>query len=87
MVGWRDTLAVWPPLLVIGGTFAAVQFVWSNFVGFELVDIVSAVASMAAGVVVLRFWKPQDELAVRPRRRRRRTRRRAEPRPTAGRDV
>ena len=24
----------------IGGTFAAVQFVWSNFVGFELVDIV-----------------------------------------------
>ena len=61
MAGWRDTLAVWPALLVIGGTFAAVQFVWSNFVGFELVDIVSSVASMAAGVIVLRFWKPTED--------------------------
>jgi lactate permease len=60
MTGWRDTLAVWLPLLVIGGTFAAVQFVWSNFVGFELVDIVAAVSSMAAGVLVLRAWKPRQ---------------------------
>jgi lactate permease len=58
MTGWRDTLAVRVPLLVIGGTFAAVQFSWSNFVGFELVDIVAAVSSMAAGVVILHFWKP-----------------------------
>ena len=35
MTGWRNTLAVWVPLLVIGGTFAAVQFVWSNFVGLR----------------------------------------------------
>ena len=42
MTSWRETLAdlapAWP---IIGGTFAAVQFLWSNFVGFELVDIVA----------------------------------------------
>ena len=61
MAGWRATVAVWPALLAVGGTFAGVQFVWSNFVGFELVDIVSAVASLAAGVAVLGVWKPKDE--------------------------
>jgi lactate permease len=61
MVGLRDTLAIWPALLVIGGTFAAVQFAWSNYVGFELVDLMSAVASLLAGVIVLRLWKPRDE--------------------------
>ncbi len=61
MTGWRQTFAVWPALLAIGGTFAAVQFLWSNFVGFELVDIVSSVASLAAGVAVLGVWKPKDE--------------------------
>ncbi len=61
MAGWRATIAIWPALLAVGGTFAGVQFVWSNFVGFELVDIVSAVASLAAGVALLGFWKPKDE--------------------------
>jgi len=41
MTSWRETRAVWFPLTVIGGTFASVQFVWSNYVGFELVDIVA----------------------------------------------
>ena len=61
MSGWRAMVAVWPALLTVGGTFALVQFAWSNFVGFELVDIVSAVASLAAGVTLLRFWRPKDE--------------------------
>ncbi len=61
MVGWRATRPVWPALLVVGGTFAAVQFLWSNFVGYELVDIISAVASLVSGVVLLRFWKPREE--------------------------
>ncbi len=58
MTGWRHTLEVWLPLAVIGGTFAGVQLIWSNLVGFELVDVVSAVCSMTAGVIVLRLWKP-----------------------------
>ncbi len=36
MTSWRETFVVWVPLAAIGGTFAAVQFLWSNFVGFEL---------------------------------------------------
>jgi lactate permease len=60
MASWRETVAVWFPLAVIGGTFAAVQFVWSNYVGFELVDIVASVASMTAGVIVIRFWRPRQ---------------------------
>ena len=61
MVPWRATLAVWPALLAVGGAFAGTQFAWSNFVGFELVDLASSIASLLAGVVVLRFWKPEDE--------------------------
>jgi lactate permease len=60
MTGWRATFAVWPALLVVGGTFAAVQFVWSNFVEFKLVDIISSVASLAAGVALLSVWQPKD---------------------------
>jgi lactate permease len=56
----RKTWEVRFPLLVIGGTFAAVQFLWSNFVGFELVDIVSSVSSLCAGVVVIRLWRPRE---------------------------
>jgi lactate permease len=60
MTGWRATLAVWPALLAVGGSFALAQFAWSNLVGFELVDIISAVASLAAGVVLLRWWRPRE---------------------------
>jgi lactate permease len=61
MASWRETFAVWPALLVVGGSFASAQFLWSNFVGFELVDIISSVASLLAGFVLLRVWRPQDE--------------------------
>jgi lactate permease len=57
---WRKTWEVRFPLLVIGGTFATVQFVWSNYVGFELVDIASSVASLCAGVIVVRVWRPRE---------------------------
>jgi lactate permease len=60
MTTWRATLAVSLPLSVIGGTFASVQFLWSNYVGFELVDIVASVASLLAGVIVIRFWRPKE---------------------------
>ncbi|MFO0959446.1 MAG: L-lactate permease [Isosphaeraceae bacterium] len=58
MVGWRSARQVWPAFLVVGGTFAAVQFLWSNYVGVDLVDIASAVASLVAGVALLLIWKP-----------------------------
>jgi lactate permease len=61
LAGWRAMWQVWPALLAVGGTFAGVQFAWSNFVGFELVDIVSSVASLAAGVLLFRVWKPAED--------------------------
>ena len=61
MVPWRETFQVWPALLTVGGAFAGTQFLWSNLVGFELVDLASSIASLLAGVAVLRFWKPKDE--------------------------
>ena len=61
LVPWRETWAVWPALLTVGLSFAATQFVWSNFVGFEVVDLASAVASLVAGTILLRFWRPRAE--------------------------
>jgi lactate permease len=59
LAGFRAMLAVWPALLAVGGTFAAVQWAWSNYVGVDLVDIASAVASLLAGVAVLGVWRPR----------------------------
>ena len=47
--------------MVIGGSFAVVQFLWSNYVGYELVDIIAAVASLTSGVVLLQIWRPKEE--------------------------
>ncbi len=59
--GWRATWAVAPALGVIGGTFALVQWAWSNFIGVDLVDLVSAIASLLAGVAFLKVWRPSSE--------------------------
>ena len=87
MTSWRETRAVWFPLLVIGGTFASVQFIWSNYVGFELVDIVSSAAGMLAGVIVIRLWRPETTWRFPDRSRRSRSfRRRARRRPLSSPD-
>lgn len=59
--GPRGAFAIAPALGVIGGVFALTQWFWSNHVGFELVDIVSSLASLMAAVVLLKFWKPKQE--------------------------
>ena len=48
MVGWRETSAVWPALVVSGGSFAVTQFYWSNYQESGLVDIVCR-PGLAAG--------------------------------------
>ncbi|MBE3035374.1 MAG: lactate permease LctP family transporter [Actinobacteria bacterium] len=60
MSGWRGLRGVWPAVVVCGGTFAAVQFLWSNFVGPELVDIVGGVVSIVALALFCRVWQPAD---------------------------
>jgi lactate permease len=65
-VGRRRMLEVWPACLTAGGSFAIMQFVMSNFHGPWLVDIVSAAVSMFALVLLMRFWKPREEMLGTP---------------------
>ncbi len=58
MSGWRGLRGVWPAVLICGGSFAAVQFLWSNFVGPELVDIAGGLTSIAALALFCRVWQP-----------------------------
>ena len=58
MTTWRGTLEVLPALLVAGGSFAGMQYYWSNHVETGLVDIVSAIFSLLVVVVLLKFWRP-----------------------------
>ena len=60
MSGWRGLRGVWPAVAVCGGTFALVQFGWSNFIGPELVDIAGGLASIAALALFARVWHPAD---------------------------
>jgi lactate permease len=59
MVGWRETFEVLPAILVVGVSFATTQFIWSNFIDSNLVDIASGVVSLLSTVLFLRFWKPR----------------------------
>jgi lactate permease len=58
MVGWRGMLEVWPAVAVVGGVFASVQFLMSNFVGPQLTDIMSSLTALAALLLLLRLWRP-----------------------------
>src|SRR3954452_23494804 len=59
--GWRRMVEVWPTVLVAGATFAIGQFTVSNFVGPELTDALSALASLTAVALLLRVWQPAQE--------------------------
>jgi lactate permease len=56
--GFRGMLGVWPAVLVGGGSFAVSQFLVSNYSGPLLVDVVSALVSIAALTAFLRIWQP-----------------------------
>lgn len=60
MVGWRETFEVLPAILVVGVSFAVTQFVWSNFIDSNLVDIAGGLVSLVSTVVFLRFWQPRN---------------------------
>jgi len=59
MVGWAETFEVLPAILVVGFSFSLTQYLWSNHVDSNLVDIAGGVVSLVATLVFLRFWRPK----------------------------
>ena len=57
--GFNGMFEIWPAVLVAGVFFAIPQFLVSNFHGPWLVDVVSAVCSMAAVTGLLLIWHPK----------------------------
>lgn len=58
--GFRGMIAVWPPILVAGVTFAIPQYLISNFHGPWLVDVVAAIVSMVSLILFLKLWSPRE---------------------------
>ncbi len=59
MVGWKETFEVLPAILVVGISFASMQFFWSNHMDSNLVDITAGLFSLLCTVLFLLFWKPK----------------------------
>ena len=57
--GRKGMMEIWPAILVCGVSFAIPQYLVSNFIGPELVDIIAAIISMVSLVLFLRVWQPK----------------------------
>lgn len=57
--GRKAMWEIWPAILVTGASFALSQFLVSNYIGPELVDVIAAVVSMSCLVAFLRVWRPE----------------------------
>jgi lactate permease len=56
--GRRGLREAWPAPLVAGLVFAVVQFAVSNYVNYQMTDILASLASAAAVVALVRVWTP-----------------------------
>lgn len=62
--GFKGIKETFPAIIVSGGGFAVTQFIFLNFVGPELVNVSSAIVSLLALIVFLRFWQPKQPLTA-----------------------
>ncbi|MGI8330739.1 L-lactate permease [Actinomadura scrupuli] len=58
--GRRGLRQTWPAALVCGLAFAVAQYLTSNFVSVPLTDVVAALVSAAAVVLLVRMWRPRE---------------------------
>jgi len=61
MAGFRGMLGVWPACLVAGVAFAVPQFLVSNLLGPNLVDIIAAASCIVVTYLFLKLWQPKEE--------------------------
>ena len=59
--GMRSVRALWPVLLVAGGSFAIAQFGTSNYLDYALTDVLSSLASLIVTLLFLRVWSPRPD--------------------------
>ena len=59
MDGLRGVRETWPAALVAGLSFAVTQYFTSNYIGPELPDITSALASLISLTLFLKIWQPK----------------------------
>jgi lactate permease len=57
--GRKAMMEIWPAILVSGLSFAIPQYLVSNYIGPELVDVIAAISSMVCLILFLRVWKPK----------------------------
>ncbi len=56
--GLKSIRALWPALVVSGGSFALTQFATSNFISYQLTDVLASLVSLIVTVGFLKTWKP-----------------------------
>lgn len=61
--GKRGVRQTWPVALVAGAVFGATQFVVSNFLAFELTDVIASLLTVGAVLLMLKFWQPRGYVA------------------------
>jgi lactate permease len=59
--GRRSVRALWPMLLVAGGSFATAQFITSNFLDYALTDVLSSLTSLIVTIAFMTVWKPAPD--------------------------
>jgi lactate permease len=59
--GMRSVRVLWPVLLVAGGSFAASQFITSNFLDYALTDVLASLGSLIVTLLFLQVWRPAPD--------------------------
>ena len=59
--GMRSVRALWPVLLVAGGSFATSQFITSNFLDYALTDVLASLGSLIFTLLFLQVWRPAPD--------------------------
>ena len=69
MCSWKQTMEVWPVLLVSGGSFATFQYAFATMhhhvpglVLYPMTDIGGGMFSLIVTGIFLQFWRPKNEM-------------------------